>query len=159
VDEDGSRDSARGSGHSPYTKGNFQFERIVTGGEQSIQCLTFALRSNMFMTYGALDQNGEGSAAECRSRPTPTSYFIARGSAALVTQVPSVRASSISILGGGIRVRSTGRSHRSHRVDHAQAPPSTVERLRKYARGSGLTIGAIVTAALNPLLRTLRKDG
>jgi hypothetical protein len=38
-------------------------------------------------------------------------------------------------------------------------PPSTVERLRKYARSSGLTIGAIVTAALNALLRTLRKDG
>ena len=38
-------------------------------------------------------------------------------------------------------------------------PPSTVERLRKYARSSGLTIGAIVTAALNAFLRTLRKDG
>jgi hypothetical protein len=38
-------------------------------------------------------------------------------------------------------------------------PPSTVERLRKYARGNGLTIGAIVTAALNAFLRTLRKDG
>src|SRR6516165_1175033 len=38
-------------------------------------------------------------------------------------------------------------------------PPSTVERLRKYARSSGLTIGAIVTAALNAFLRTLRKHG
>lgn len=38
-------------------------------------------------------------------------------------------------------------------------PPSTVERLRKYARSSGLTIGAIVTAALNAFLRTLGKDG
>jgi len=38
-------------------------------------------------------------------------------------------------------------------------PPSTVGRLRKYARSSGLTIGAIVTAALDALLRTLRKDG
>jgi len=36
-------------------------------------------------------------------------------------------------------------------------PPSTVERLRKYARSSGLTIGTIVTAALNSFLRTLRK--
>src|SRR6266516_159316 len=38
-------------------------------------------------------------------------------------------------------------------------PPSTVERLRKYARSSGLTIGTIVTAALNSFLRTLRKHG
>ena len=38
-------------------------------------------------------------------------------------------------------------------------PPSTVERLRKYARSSGLTIGAIVTAALNAFLRALRKHG
>ncbi len=38
-------------------------------------------------------------------------------------------------------------------------PPSTVERLRRYAQSSGLTIGAIVTAALNSLLRTLRKHG
>src|SRR3982751_4230751 len=38
-------------------------------------------------------------------------------------------------------------------------PPSTVERLRKYAQSSGLTIGAIVTAALNSFLRTLRKHG
>jgi len=34
-----------------------------------------------------------------------------------------------------------------------------VERLRKYARSSGLTIGMIVTAALNSFLRTLRKHG
>src|SRR5215475_4151516 len=38
-------------------------------------------------------------------------------------------------------------------------PPSTVERLREYARSSGLTIGAIVTAALNAFLRTLKKHG
>ena len=38
-------------------------------------------------------------------------------------------------------------------------PPSTVERLRKYARTSGLTIGAIVTVALNAFLRTLKRNG
>jgi hypothetical protein len=38
-------------------------------------------------------------------------------------------------------------------------PPSTAERLRKYARSSGLTIGAIVTAALNAFMRSLRKHG
>ena len=38
-------------------------------------------------------------------------------------------------------------------------PPRTVERLRNYARNSGLTIGAIVTAALNAFLRTLKRHG
>jgi hypothetical protein len=38
-------------------------------------------------------------------------------------------------------------------------PPSTVERLRKYARSSGLTIGAIVTLALNSFLRALKGNG
>ena len=38
-------------------------------------------------------------------------------------------------------------------------PPRTVERLRKYAKSNGLTIGAIVTAALNTFLHTLKKHG
>jgi hypothetical protein len=36
-------------------------------------------------------------------------------------------------------------------------PPRTVELLRRYAKSSGLTIGAIVTAALNAFLRTLKR--
>lgn len=38
-------------------------------------------------------------------------------------------------------------------------PPRTLELLRKHARGSDLTVGAIVTAALNAFLRTLRRHG
>jgi hypothetical protein len=38
-------------------------------------------------------------------------------------------------------------------------PPRTVEQLRKYARSSGLTMGAIVTGALNRFLRTLKRHG
>src|SRR6516165_6682207 len=38
-------------------------------------------------------------------------------------------------------------------------PPRTVELLRKYAKSSGLTRGAIVTAALNAFLRTLKRHG
>jgi hypothetical protein len=38
-------------------------------------------------------------------------------------------------------------------------PPTTVELLRQSARSSGLTIGAIVTGALNAFLRTLRRHG
>ena len=37
--------------------------------------------------------------------------------------------------------------------------PRTVELLRKYARSSGLTIGAIVADALNTFLRTLKRHG
>jgi hypothetical protein len=38
-------------------------------------------------------------------------------------------------------------------------PPSTVGLLRKYSRSSGLTIGAIVTRALNAFLGALKKHG
>ena len=38
-------------------------------------------------------------------------------------------------------------------------PPRTVERLRQYARSSGLTIGSIVTGALNAFFHTVRKHG
>jgi hypothetical protein len=38
-------------------------------------------------------------------------------------------------------------------------PPRTLELLRKQAKSSGLTVGVIVTAALNVFLRTLRKHG
>ena len=38
-------------------------------------------------------------------------------------------------------------------------PPRTVELLRKYARSSGLTIGAMVTAAVDAFLRTLKRHG
>jgi len=38
-------------------------------------------------------------------------------------------------------------------------PPRTVERLRKHARSSGLTIGSIVTSALDAFLRALQRHG
>src|SRR5438445_12838507 len=38
-------------------------------------------------------------------------------------------------------------------------PPTTVRVLRAYARSSGLTIGAIVTRALDAFLGTLRRHG
>jgi hypothetical protein len=37
--------------------------------------------------------------------------------------------------------------------------PRTMELLRKYARSSGLTIGAIVASALNAFLRALKRHG
>jgi predicted transcriptional regulator len=38
-------------------------------------------------------------------------------------------------------------------------PPRTVERLRKYARGSDLTMGTIVTDALEEFLRKRKARG
>src|SRR5260370_17511073 len=38
-------------------------------------------------------------------------------------------------------------------------PPTTVERLRNYTPTNTLTIGAIVTVALNAFLRTLKRNG
>ena len=38
-------------------------------------------------------------------------------------------------------------------------PPRTAELLRKHAKSSGLTIGAIVTTALHAFLRTLKRHG
>lgn len=38
-------------------------------------------------------------------------------------------------------------------------PPPTVELLRKYARSSGLTMGAIVTEALEAFLRARKRHG
>ena len=38
-------------------------------------------------------------------------------------------------------------------------PPRTAELLRKYARSSGLTIGAIVASALKTFLRAVRRHG
>ena len=38
-------------------------------------------------------------------------------------------------------------------------PPTTVHALRAYARSSGLTIGAIVTRALDAFLGALRRHG
>jgi hypothetical protein len=40
-----------------------------------------------------------------------------------------------------------------------KVPPRTARLLRAYARSSGLTIGAIVTRALNTFLSTLRRHG
>ena len=38
-------------------------------------------------------------------------------------------------------------------------PTRTVEQLRKHARSSGMTMGAIVTGALNSFLSALKKHG
>jgi Reverse transcriptase (RNA-dependent DNA polymerase) len=85
------------------------------------QYLTFALRDNMFMTDDSIDQSGQGSTVEHRSRPARAPYRVARGGAAFVTRVRPVRASSISVPGGSLPSRPAGRSHGGYGADHAQA--------------------------------------
>ncbi len=90
-------------------------------GGRVLQCLTCVLRGNMFMTDGAFDQSGQSSAVEHRSRPARAPYRVARGSAAFVTGVRPVRASSIPVPGGSLPPRPAGRSHGGYGADHAQA--------------------------------------
>ena len=104
-------------------------------GEQSILCLTFALRSNMFMTYGAIDQSGEGSAAECSSRPA-SSVNIAMPEAAQRLS----RKFDLSERQAYRYLEEASELDRPVEVAEAtvpitlKLPPSTVERLRKYAQ-------------------------
>src|SRR5260370_17895986 len=77
----------------------------------------------MFMTDGSFDQSGQSSAVEHRSRPARAPYRVARGSAAFVTGVRPVRASSIPVPGGSLPPRLAGRSHGGYGPDHAQASP------------------------------------
>jgi hypothetical protein len=86
-----------------------------------LQYLTFVLRGNMFMTDDSIDQSGQGSTVEHRSRSARAPYRVARGGAAIVTRVRPVRASSIPVPGGSLPSRSAGRSHGGYGADHAQA--------------------------------------
>src|SRR3954469_1064633 len=103
----------------------------------------------MFMTDASFDQSGEGSAVECGSPPAATQCRVARGCTALVTTVQPVRASSIPVFGGSGAARSAGRSHRGFGADYAQGSAQHVAPAPSVSRSSGLTIGAIVTRALN----------
>jgi hypothetical protein len=86
-----------------------------------LQYLTFVLKGNMFMTDDSIDQSGQGSTVEHRSRSARAPYRVAQSGAAFVTRVRPVRASSIPVPGGSLSARPTGRSHGGYGADHAQA--------------------------------------
>src|SRR5882724_6387386 len=90
-------------------------------GGEVLQYLTCVLRGNMFMTDDSVDQSGQGSAVERGARPAPAPCRVARGSAAVVTRVRPVRASSIPVPGGSLPARPASRSHGGYGADHAQA--------------------------------------
>jgi hypothetical protein len=90
-------------------------------GGEALQYLTCVLRGNMFMTYGSVDQSGQGPAVERRSRPARAPYRVARRGTAFIPRVRPVRASSIPVPGASLPARPAGRSHGGYGADHAQA--------------------------------------
>ena len=90
-------------------------------GGEALQYLTFVSRGNMFMTDDSIDQGGQGSTVEHRSRSARAPYRVARGGAAFVARVRPVRASSIPVPGGSLPSRPAGRSHGGYGADDAQA--------------------------------------
>jgi retron-type reverse transcriptase len=91
-------------------------------GEADTPCLISVLRGNTFMAYEAFDQSGKGSAAKRCSWSAPASSCASRSSAAVVTRVRFVGASSISLPGGSLSARSSRRSSRDHGAGHVEAP-------------------------------------
>ncbi len=90
-------------------------------GKPGTLCLIFVLKGNIFMAHDAFDQSGKSSAAERRSWFAPASSCAARSSAALVTRVRFIRASSISLPGRSLPARTTRRSSRGYGADHVEA--------------------------------------
>lgn len=73
------------------------------------------------MTYGAIDQSGQGSAAERRARHVAAQYSVARGQATAITRVRPFRAAGLPVPEGSNSSGPAGRSLRSYGPDDAQA--------------------------------------
>jgi hypothetical protein len=87
-----------------------------------VRRLTSVVRGNTFMTHDAIDQSGEGSAVECRSRPAFAQCFSPRCHAALITGVRPVGAPGIPVPRRSAKARPAGRSLRGYCAGHTQAP-------------------------------------
>ena len=86
-----------------------------------MHCLIFVLKSNMFMANGALNQGGESSPNECRSRAAAAWSRAVRGRASSVTGIRVVRTASIPLPGTSRPARSACKSSRSHSTAHLEA--------------------------------------
>jgi len=91
------------------------------GGQKGTHCLIFVVNRNTFMSNEPFDKDGEGSPAECRSRPVAASNRASRSSASVVARVRLVRAPSISLPARSLPTRSTDRSSRSHCANYFEA--------------------------------------
>ena len=74
------------------------------------------------MTDGPINQGGQGAAVECCLRHVAVQRGVARGYAATIAKVRTVRTSSIPIPGRSNPFESAGRSLRGYGADYAQAP-------------------------------------
>lgn len=73
------------------------------------------------MTYGSIDQSGQGSATERRARHVEAQYPVARGQATAIAKVRPFRAAGLPVPGGSNSSGPAGRSLRSYGPDDAQA--------------------------------------
>ena len=92
-------------------------------------------------------------------RTAPAPCRVARGSAALVARVRFVRRQAYRYLQEAAQLGRPVEVAEATMPITLKLPPRTVGLLREYARSSGLTMGAIVTRALEAFLRALRKHG
>ena len=79
------------------------------------------MSDDTFMADDAFHQSGKSSAAERRSWSASTPSCTLRGSAAVVTRVRSIGASSISLSGRSLPTRASSRNSRSHSTGHIEA--------------------------------------
>ena len=109
------------------------------------------------MTDGAVDQSGQGSAAERRSRLLQRMLHLPEAMQRLSREFDLSERQAYRYL------EEASQLDRPVEVSEAtvpitlKLPPGTAHLLRKYARSSGLTIGAIVTSALDAFLGTQKK--
>ena len=120
--------------------------------------MIYVSRSNMFMTHGSVHEGGQGATAERRSPTARGQHRVVRGRAER-----SSREFGLSLRQAYRYLeQAAGSSSRCRSSEPTvpitlKLPPSTVRLLRAYADGSGLTIGAIVTRALDAFLGALKE--
>ena len=73
------------------------------------------------MANDPINQSGQGSATERRLRHAAGQCSVARGNAALIARVRSVRTSSVPVSGRSAKARPADRSIRSYGTDHTEA--------------------------------------
>jgi hypothetical protein len=124
-----------------------------------MNCLISVVNSNIFMANGAFDQGGESSPNECRSCLLQRGVALPEAVRHLSREFDLSERQAYRYLEEGAQLDRPVEIPEATVSVTLKLPPRTVELLRNYARSSGLTIGAIVTAALTAFLRTLKRHG
>jgi len=101
------------------------------------------------MAHGALDQSGKGSAAERSSRPASASCCTPEAVWRLSREFDLSERQAYRYLKEASQLDRPVEVPETTVPVTLKLPPRTAELLRKYARSSGLTMGAIVSGALN----------